>query len=65
VETWVVCSPDKASIRAAAVLGFGDELCSLEELIAAVGTRPRISLRGHFSTHWLVSFRTKVRLEGL
>jgi len=64
-EAWVVCSPDKASIRAAVALGFGDELCSLEELIAAVGTRPRYSLRGHFSTHWLVSFRTKVRLEGL
>jgi len=64
-EAWVVCSPDKASIRAATALGFGDELCSLEELIAAVGTRPRLSLRSHFSTHWLVSFRTKVRLEGL
>lgn len=62
---WVVCSPDKASIRAATVLGFGDRLCSLEELTAAVGTRPRLPLRAHFKTEWLVSFRTKVRLEGL
>ena len=64
-QVWVVCSPDKASIRAAVALGFGDRLCSLEELVTAVGARPRLSLRGHFRTEWLASFRTKVRLEGL
>ena len=64
-QAWVVCSPDKASIRAAVALGFGDRLCSLEELAAAVGARPRPCLRSHFRTEWLASFRTKVRLEGL
>lgn len=61
---WVICSPDKASVRAAVALGFGDRLCSLEALITAVGARPRSPLRRHFGTAWLVSFRTKVLLEG-
>lgn len=64
-HAWVVCSPDKASIRAATALGFGDHLCSLEELVGVVGARPRFPLRAHFTTEWLVSFRTKVLLEGL
>jgi len=64
-EPWVVCSPDKASIRAGVVLGFGDRLCSLGELATAVGASPRPPLRRHFETEWLVSFRTKMRLEGL
>lgn len=64
-EPWVVCSPDKASIRAGVALGFGDRLCSLEEVVAAVGASPRPPLRHHFKTEWLVSFRTKMRLEGL
>jgi hypothetical protein len=63
-DAWVVCSPDKASIRAATALGFGSQLCSLEELVVAVGARPRSPLRAHFRTEWLVSFRTKVLLEG-
>jgi hypothetical protein len=62
---WILCSPDKACIRAAVVLGFGDRICSLQELTLAVGTRPRLPLREHFSTEWLVSFRTKVRMERL
>lgn len=64
-EAWVVCSPDKASIRAAVALDLGDRLCSLEELVDAVGARPQPPLRAHFKTEWLVSFRTKVRLEWL
>ena len=63
--SWLVCSPDKASVRAAVAMGFGDRLCSLEDLIKAVGARSRPPLRRHFGAAWLVSFRTKVRLEGL
>jgi hypothetical protein len=62
-QVWSLCSPDKAFIRAAMVLGMGDRLISLEQLAALVGVKPRPPLRRHFSTDWLVSFRTKVRLE--
>lgn len=63
-KPWMVCSPDKASIRAGVFLGFGDRLCSLGELATAVGASPRPPLRRHFKTEWLISFRTKMRLQG-
>lgn len=62
---WSLCSPDKAAIRAAVALGFGDRLVSLEQLVADVGARPKESLRSQFTTKWLVSFRTRVMLDGL
>ena len=58
-----VCSPDKAAIRAAVALGLGDQLVSLEDLLDRVGARPQPRLRVQFTTGWLSSFRTKVRLE--
>lgn len=60
---WVLCSPDKAVVRAAVRLGFGDRLWSLEQLAEAVGTRPNPPLQRQFRSEWLVSFRTKVHLE--
>ena len=60
-----ICSPDKAAIRAAVALGLGDQIASLEELIREVGARPRQSLRVQFTTSWMVSFRSKVKLENL
>lgn len=62
---WSLCSPDKAAIRAAVALDFGDRLVSLEQLIADVGARPKKQLRSQFTTGWLVRFRTRVRLDGL
>lgn len=60
---WAVCSPDKASIRAAVALGLGDYLCSLEELADAVGVRPKPPLRRQYTSLWLKEFRTRVLLE--
>jgi hypothetical protein len=62
-QAWVLCSPDKAAIRAAVSLEMGDRLCSLEALADRVGARPR--LRVQFREAWLRSFRTSVRMEGL
>lgn len=59
----LLCSPDKASVRAAVRLGLGDQLCSLDELIGQVGARARTRLRRQFTRDWLRSFRTKVLLE--
>jgi len=64
-QDWVLCSPDKASIRAAVALGFGDQVSSLEDLARAVGARPAPPLRRQYTSAWLSSFRTKVVLEGM
>jgi hypothetical protein len=64
-EEWALCSPDRAAIRAAVALGVGDRMVSLEEIVAAVGGRAKPPLRRQFSSGWLVSFRSKVKLEGL
>ena len=58
-----VCSPDKAAVRAAVALGLGDQLVSLEDLARRVGARSQPRFRVQFTTPWLSSFRTQVRLE--
>jgi hypothetical protein len=60
-----ICSPDKAAIRAAVAVGLGDRVVSLEEMVTSVGARPSPPLRERFTSRWLVSFRSKVKLEGL
>ena len=61
--TWVLCSPDKASIRAAVVLGLGDSVCSLADLVGEVGARPKTPLRTHFEASWLSQWRTHFLLN--
>lgn len=61
----LLCSPDKAAVRAAVLLGLGDQLRSLDDLLQAVGGRSRKPLRRQFTTAWLTSFRTKVLLDDL
>lgn len=62
-DLWVICSPDLASVRFAVAAGIGDRLVSLEEAIAAVGARPKLPLRGNFTTAWLTTERTKIMLK--
>lgn len=62
---WVLISPDRAAIRAAVALGLGDQMISLEELLGMAGGRAKPPLRNQFSTRWLVSFRSQVKLENL
>ena len=57
-ETWLLCSPDRASIRAAVALGWGDQMRSLEALVEVVGGRCNPPLASHFGQRWLVEFRT-------
>ena len=64
-EERAICSPDKAAIRAAVAVGLGDRVVSLEEMVTSVGARPSPPLREQFTSRWLVSFRSKVKLEGL
>lgn len=52
-DAWVLCGPDKASLRFGVRLGFRDRLVSLEGLLEAVGYRQRKALKQHFTAKWL------------
>lgn len=61
-DDWLVCSPDKASVRFAVVAGYGDQIISLEVAIRRVGARVPRGLRDHFTERWLTTRRTEVHL---
>ena len=41
-DAWILCGPDKASLRCGVRLGFRQRLVSLERLLEAAGHRPRL-----------------------
>jgi hypothetical protein len=51
-DTWVLCGPDKASLRLGVRLGFRDRLVALETLLSDVGFRPKQSLRTNYTGKW-------------
>lgn len=61
-ETWLLLSPDKASIRAGVTLGWQDRLRSLGAVAEQTGARPK--LKRHFEESWLAEWRTHFLLEG-
>ncbi len=61
-DDWLVCSPDKASVRFAVAVGYGDQIISLEEAVRRVGARVPSDLRDHFTERWLATRRTEARL---
>ncbi len=48
-DAWVLCGPDKASLRFGVRLGFRDRLVALESLLDAVGHRPKEALRSNYT----------------
>ena len=52
-DAWVLCGPDKASLRIGIRLGLRDRLVSLERLLGDVGFRPRLDLRTPYTQKWL------------
>jgi hypothetical protein len=60
-DVWLICSPDKAAVRACHKLGMLDQVVALEDLTLASGLRVR--LRDSFTCHWLSDFRTKLLLD--
>ena len=52
-DKWVLCGPDKASLRFGVRLGFRDRLFALEQLLDAVGYRPKQSLNTAYTRNWL------------
>jgi hypothetical protein len=51
-DVWVLCGPDKASLRLGVRLGFRDRLVALEALLSDVGYRPKESLRTNYTGKW-------------
>ena len=49
---WVLCSPDKSSLRCGVRLGYRERLVSLEELFHSVGHRPATELRRAYTKKW-------------
>lgn len=52
-DRWLLCGPDKASLRCGVRLGFRDRIVSLEELLDGVVHLPRTALKRHYTKRWL------------
>jgi hypothetical protein len=59
-DVWVLCGPDKASLRIGVRANLRDRLVSLESLLDAAGFRPKTPLRNAYHQDWLT--RTVVEL---
>ncbi len=51
-DAWVLCGPDRASLRFGIRLGFRERLVSLERLLADAGHRPNPGLRPAYTRSW-------------
>lgn len=52
-DAWVLCGPDKASMRFGVRAGVKQRLIALETLLLDVGYRPKVALRPPYTTKWL------------
>jgi len=52
-DAWVLCGPDKASLRIGVRANLRDRLVSLERLLDDAGFRPRTPLKGAYRQNWL------------
>jgi len=62
-DVWVLCSSDKACVRAAVALGWQERMHSLAALATAVGANPRPPLLDHHGERWLSNLRTEYLLR--
>lgn len=63
-DVWVLCSSDKAAIRAAVRIAIADQLTSLEAACAATGARPKQPLKTQHKELFLSKYRTEYLLGG-
>lgn len=50
---WLLCGPDRASLRVGVRLRFRERMVSLEELLDRAGHRPRRVLRPAYTRKWM------------
>jgi hypothetical protein len=64
-DAWVLCGPDRASLRLSVRLGLRERMISLETLLNDVGHSVRGGLKEPFTTKWLSTRLSEyVVLEG-
>jgi hypothetical protein len=51
-DAWVLCGPDRASLRFGIRLGCSERLMALERLLADAGYRPGAVFRSNYTTAW-------------
>jgi len=51
-DDWILCGPDKASLRFGLRLAFRERLVSLERLLHDAGHRPQTALRPQYTDKW-------------
>lgn len=54
-DHWLLCGPDKASLRLGIRLGFRERLVSLESLLRDAGHRTKTPLRPAYTAKWLAT----------
>lgn len=52
-DTWILCGPDKASLRIGVRLNLRDRLIALERLLDDAGFRPKMPLKTAYRQDWL------------
>ncbi len=51
-DDWILCGPDRASLRCGVRLGCRERLVSLERLLDEAGHRPGTALREAYTSRW-------------
>lgn len=62
-DDWILCGPDKASLRCGVRLGLSDRLISLEKLLKAISFRTKIVLKKAYMTNWHESTMAQILLD--
>jgi hypothetical protein len=62
-DAWLLCGPDKASVRLGVRLGLRDRMIALEALLDEVGHRSRHSLRANYTKIWLGAALAELALQ--
>lgn len=62
-DTWILCGPDRASMRFGYEQQQRDRLVSLGKLLDTIGYTPRNALRSHFEQAWLDEVIRKLVLD--
>jgi hypothetical protein len=61
-DLWLLCGPDRASLRFGIRLNLRDRMVSLEKLLKDAGAKPK-GLRANYTTKWLDQVLAELAME--